>query len=381
MKKMKLLTIAMMAAMMTSAAVPAFASEKVSEVRISLVPDEDTTLSPGKIAEVEPLTDDSGYYIDEYNTSGSSLKPRKSYTYTMDILPEDGYTFSSDVTVHVYGAVDVDIKSKSSGKIEVKAKTYPFYVLEEPTNIKIDEETKKATWDEVEYAKKYSVVVAYTNKDGEEKKTKKSTTKNSIDLNGYIGKYDDVDISVRALAGTTEGDKFISDSDYMWTSGEVNDDLSDDEYKFSIQTTGSDGSKSSSTEGKNNSNSDTSNSGGPGMSGISTSSPNGWNGSSDSWCYVNNGKKIVGWLHLNNEWFLFDSKGTMKYGWQYVDGHWYYLNPVHDGSFGKMLVGWNLVNGKWYYMNMSHDGTYGAMLANTRTPDGYYVNADGAWVQ
>ena len=30
----------------------------------------------------------------------------------------------------------------------------------------------------------------------------------------------------------------------------------------------------------------------------------------------------------------------------------------------------------WYYCNSS-----GAMLANTRTPDGYYVGANGAWIQ
>ena len=45
-----------------------------------------------------------------------------------------------------------------------------------------------------------------------------------------------------------------------------------------------------------------------------------------------------------------------------------------------MTTGWQQVNGAWYYLNPVSDGTKGAMAANT-TIDGYYVNADGAWVQ
>ncbi|MCD8221966.1 MAG: hypothetical protein LUD07_07245 [Clostridiales bacterium] len=41
-----------------------------------------------------------------------------------------------------------------------------------------------------------------------------------------------------------------------------------------------------------------------------------------------------------------------------------------------MKTGWFQQGGKWYYCNED-----GEMLANTRTPDGYYVGADGAWVQ
>lgn len=60
----------------------------------------------------------------------------------------------------------------------------------------------------------------------------------------------------------------------------------------------------------------------------------------------------------------------MLTGWQNVDNQWYYMN-----ADGAMMSGWILSNHKWYYL-----GTNGIMYASTITPDGYQVNADGAWV-
>ena len=63
-------------------------------------------------------------------------------------------------------------------------------------------------------------------------------------------------------------------------------------------------------------------------------------------------------------------------GWYYADGwfydqngKWYYLKQ--DGS---MATGWLLIGQRYYYLNPSGD-----MVANGKTPDGYTVNADGAW--
>ncbi len=51
---------------------------------------------------------------------------------------------------------------------------------------------------------------------------------------------------------------------------------------------------------------------------------------------------------------------------------WWYQND--DGGYPSN--GWALINGIYYYFD-----SVGYMLENTVTPDGYYVDASGAWVQ
>ena len=58
-------------------------------------------------------------------------------------------------------------------------------------------------------------------------------------------------------------------------------------------------------------------------------------------------------------------------GWEQTDAGWRYRQS--NGNYATN--GWLQVpDGKWYYF-----GTDGLMFANTTTPDGYYVGADGAW--
>ena len=78
------------------------------------------------------------------------------------------------------------------------------------------------------------------------------------------------------------------------------------------------------------------------------------------------------WLFENGKWYRFDKDGNMITGWYQnpVTKDWYYL-----WASGSMATGWVPVGGRWYYLSasgeMAHDGT---------TPDGYKVNANGAWV-
>lgn len=131
--------------------------------------------------------------------------------------------------------------------------------------------------------------------------------------------------------------------------------------------------------------------------------------------YTHNGTARTHWYHFNSD-------GIMDSGWFLDGGTWYYLSTTHDGWFGNMLtgwqyssqegkwyyldpasgamaVGWREINGKWYYFTESNQrNTYsydplkkqwvylnvserplGSMYAGERTPDGYQVNADGAW--
>lgn len=58
-------------------------------------------------------------------------------------------------------------------------------------------------------------------------------------------------------------------------------------------------------------------------------------------------------------------------GWKHNEKGWKYL--MKNGSYAAST--WlQDSNGKWYYFNL---GTY--MMADTHTPDGYYVDATGAW--
>lgn len=72
----------------------------------------------------------------------------------------------------------------------------------------------------------------------------------------------------------------------------------------------------------------------------------------------------------DGKWYHMDQDGIMQTGWFYdQNGKWYYLKQ--DGS---MATGWVLTGQRYYYLNPSGD-----MVANGKTPDGYTVNADGAW--
>lgn len=88
-----------------------------------------------------------------------------------------------------------------------------------------------------------------------------------------------------------------------------------------------------------------------------------WNPEADNrWTYTGkNGEKIRNsWMLLNwngqKSWYFFGSDSFMKTGWhQDTNGHWYYLNPVLDGSQGAMRTGWQNIDGIWYFLN---DGSY-----------------------
>lgn len=129
--------------------------------------------------------------------------------------------------------------------------------------------------------------------------------------------------------------------------------------------------------------------GGPSQSGNGQ-----WKQDSVGWWYQYTGGGYAkdSWKKINNKWYYFNKDGYMLTDWQLVDGQWYFMNPsgdmaqgwlFHQGKWyylepsgGTMTIGWRWINGKCYYF----DGS-GVCLMNTRTPDGYQVDASGAWVQ
>ena len=80
------------------------------------------------------------------------------------------------------------------------------------------------------------------------------------------------------------------------------------------------------------------------------------------------------WLKQAGTWYYLNPSGSMRTGWFKQHGVWYWLNP----ESGAMATGWaKATDGKWYYFNPIPDGTKGILYANRRTPDGWFVTADG----
>ena len=98
------------------------------------------------------------------------------------------------------------------------------------------------------------------------------------------------------------------------------------------------------------------------------------------WAFGSDGYLKTGWVFdgASGKWYLLNEKTGMQIGWYYDESgrFWYYLDPVS----GAMLTGWQLINGKWYYFSKTSGAVpLGSMYRETRTPDGYYVDKDGAW--
>ncbi|MBR5267017.1 MAG: peptidase A26 [Lachnospiraceae bacterium] len=129
-------------------------------------------------------------------------------------------------------------------------------------------------------------------------------------------------------------------------------------------------------------------SGSSSKSGTSQERVNAWvRNSNGTWSYYKEGKKCKDqWAYIYNpyaadmehreDWFRFDADGMMYTGWyQAEDGGWYYLHNKTDGTQGYMYTGWHAIDGRWYYF-----GTDGRMFYSAETPDGYIVDASGAWI-
>lgn len=104
--------------------------------------------------------------------------------------------------------------------------------------------------------------------------------------------------------------------------------------------------------------------------------------------FNNDGLLDSGWIIVDGKWYLLSTVhdgwfGCLKTGWNYDenDGKWYYLNSPN----GEMLTGWQKINGVWYYLtteaNRETGRPFGSMYQNEVTPDGYYVDDSGKWIQ
>ena len=85
------------------------------------------------------------------------------------------------------------------------------------------------------------------------------------------------------------------------------------------------------------------------------------------------------WQHdSKGTWYLTDDYKYPVSQWKNIDGNWYYFNTK-----GYTLTGWQWVDGKAYFFNDGRNSAFpqSAMLRNTKSPDGYDLNGEGAWTQ
>ena len=68
--------------------------------------------------------------------------------------------------------------------------------------------------------------------------------------------------------------------------------------------------------------------------------------------------------------YVFDEQGNMLTGWLDMYGRWKY----YDESGALVRNSWKKIGGTWYCFD-----EWGFMYADEITPDGYYVDANGAW--
>ncbi len=121
----------------------------------------------------------------------------------------------------------------------------------------------------------------------------------------------------------------------------------------------------------------------------------------DYWCYVKNGKKVIGWQKIDGKWYYFSEDGDS--GWHYSAGEMYQNEiAIQNGKFYFMTSGgamktngwcqstawhyaksngalvakaWEKIGGKWYYFN-----EYAQLQTGWLKQSGkwYYLGTDGA---
>ncbi len=412
MKAKKLLAVLLGGALCMAAAVPAMAANELDAVYLSLVSEMELyDLTPGEsIVETTPEAASDSYRIADCDIT-TTMTSGGVYTYVLDVYAQGGARFSKNTMVSVYGAYDISVDLRSTTRMRVRAKAYPFRVLGEVTGIQIDAAGKEAYWTPVDGAKSYSVIIYFADSDGRVRHAKSTVHETKIGLSNYIDRYDYVEVAVRAARGSGTSDRYTAEANYMLSGGGIDEENYVDVYDFRLPTatygklpdgtTGVNpfnphavaGGGSTSSGGNSGSTAGEPVTAGP-LAGSGTVSPaaggqpaggsaapsqtDGWQGSGDNWYYLRGGARVTGWLGLTaDEWYFMDNSGLMSAGWFNDNGTVYLLNPAHDGSYGKMLAGYQYYNGFLYYFNEAHDGSYGAMFRNRTTPDGRWADNDG----
>lgn len=97
----------------------------------------------------------------------------------------------------------------------------------------------------------------------------------------------------------------------------------------------------------------------------------------DLYHFDKDGYMTIGWFFDENAetWYYFGENGISEEGWIYDENNWYYLEN------GWYATGWKVIMSEeeipyWFCFDET-----GKMYENCETPDGYYVNEDGVYIE
>lgn len=389
MKKFKQLYAVLSAIVFTAAmAFPAFAgTTQISKIDLTL---EAEVYAEEDDAYVSADTSTSGCYIDDDDAVFTN-EPSDGYWDEGDtpkvkviVRADDDYQFASGFAksnVKYSGPGEVTSVTRSKTKLTIKI-TLPevdysddFYSDSDELGIstaKWDKEDGEGYWSKNSYADRYEVKLY---RDDKVIMETKKTTSRRYDFSDYFTKKGIYMYKVRAVDE--------DDNRGVWKSSA--------EWSVSSSTAkkiGGDNTSTSTSGSPANSSS-----GGPGAA----SSPQGaWLKDSVGWWWCNADKTypVSAWKQINNKWYYFNASGyCVQSSWVQTNNKWYYCDT--DGDMAVSC--WKQIKGLWYYLNASGEcvmnswvqtngkyyycGPNGDMWTNRRTPDGYWVNANGVWVR
>ena len=337
MKRKRLSAAAAIGAACLAMSFPAMADESIREIYLDIT---SNIVAGEEGGDVDVDVDDDGYYVEDVEIRNEPSgewedgdKPRIRVTLSAD----DDYKFSGisedDVDLSGDGGTVTDVSySSSTARVYITLSRLDddgddAYDLD-ITDLSWDEDDGTAYGEEPEDAERYEVRLYC---DDDPATSVKTTSDDSYDFSSEFTGSGDYYFRVRAVYNSSHKGSWEESDVLSVTSSEARD----------IRENGGGSSYYSSSSYT---------SGGPGVAQSS---------STGAWLLDS-----VGW------WYCNPDKTYPVSQWQLINNYWYYFNEA-----GYMVTGWILWNNKWYYCQPS-----GEMLANTTTPDGYYVGADGAWI-
>ena len=110
--------------------------------------------------------------------------------------------------------------------------------------------------------------------------------------------------------------------------------------------------------------------------------PGTWRKQGEKWQFLREyGTPEKGWLVYEKDWYYQSPvEELMETGWLNLQGKTYFLSTENGSTLGHVLTGWQWIDGDCYYFEEADQADYGVLFTGGRTKDGYYVDANGRWL-